>query len=60
MNKKYTWSSDDGPQSALVDRRAKQTLQVLKTVEESDVKDLSDLIRCWAGTLNWVNLNDSQ
>lgn len=41
MNKKYTWSSDDGPQSAIVDRLAKQTLQVLKTVEESDVKDLS-------------------
>ena len=41
MNKKYTWSSNDGPQSAIVDRLAKETLQVLKTVEESDVKDLS-------------------
>ena len=41
MNKKYTWSSNDGPQSAVVDRLARPTLQVLKTVEESDVKDLS-------------------
>ncbi len=41
MNKKYTWSSNEGPQSAVVDRLARQTLQVLKTVEESDVKDLS-------------------
>ena len=41
MNKKYTCSSNDGPQSAVVDRLARPTLQVLKTVEESDVKDLS-------------------
>ena len=41
MNKKYTWSSNEGPQSAVVDRLARQTLQVLKTVEESDVRDLS-------------------
>jgi hypothetical protein len=41
MNKKYTWSSNDGPQSALADRLAKEDLQILKQIEMSDTKDLS-------------------
>ena len=39
--KKYVWSVNDSPQSALADRRAKKDLEILKRVERSDTKDLS-------------------